>query len=153
MGGVDPARRGAGVDTGQECSQGEGRWQHDPSDSLLRRGRGWLRRHEKNRTSTRSQLRRGWGLGETSVSRLERGYGGHTNKACDFHVTLLTASCRRTRGAAGFDHCSNTLPSSCLPHSTMAWDLALLWTLPYYVLWLLQPLLLRLCPLPQYSCI
>ena len=103
MGGVDPARRGAGVDTGQECSQGEGRWQHDPSDSLLRRGRGWLRRHEKNRTSTRSQLRRGWGLGETSVSRLERGRemaGGtlSTNKACDFHVTLF--GCWGTRGPA-----------------------------------------------------
>ena len=55
-----------GVDAGQGCSQGEGGGsmrKRSPFDPLLGQGRAWLWRHEKNRTPTRSHLRRGWGLG------------------------------------------------------------------------------------------
>ena len=72
-----------GVDAGQGCSQGEGRWQHEKKKPLrLALGAGeWLWRHEKNGTPTRSHLRQGWGLGnENPLSRAWSeggGWGGY----------------------------------------------------------------------------
>ena len=65
-------------------------------------------------------------------------------------IASTSALPQLTRSVKAFSSESATL---CLQHSAMARDLALLWTLLFYVLRWLQPLLLLLCPPPQYSCI
>ena len=80
-----------GVDGGQGCSQGGGRWQHEKNKPLrlALEARGWLWRNEKqNPHPLAFEARVGIGAREPSVSRLER--DGGTNASCQQtkHVTF-----------------------------------------------------------------